>query len=177
MQDYGVRSFSHGPGPSGPDRASSSRTRWRTRGLGANWKARRAFWAIAQRTRARSNQSLVPADHADAPRRNDPTWSATTRISGPLNSPSSPARPGGHPERLFYDYRTNVDATLAGRPGCARGSPGSSCSGGSTICPSRLQNRSLCRDVPKRGPRPRRGPFRARSAGDEIAHLVRGFMK
>jgi pimeloyl-ACP methyl ester carboxylesterase len=65
-------------------------------GLGANWKTRRAFWAIALPTKARFAQiSCRWRRRGRAMSGTIPTWNAMTRISGPMNLPfsTSPARP------------------------------------------------------------------------------------
>jgi pimeloyl-ACP methyl ester carboxylesterase len=149
-------------------------------GLGANWKTRRAFWA----DRA-ANESTLRTNLLSLRRRGRamsgtiPTWNAMTRISGPMNLPfsTSPARP---------TFKATCSTTTAqtstpipnGRLGCARSSRGFSSSGANTICRSSFGTGGLSpRRAEGRSPRPRCGHFALDTAADQIAQLVRGFMK
>ena len=101
------------------------------KGLGANWKTRRAFWAdraaneSALRTNLLSLQTTRTRHVGSDPNveRYDPDlWTDEFAF---LNQPGQ----ADIESDLFYDYRTNVTITRSGRRGCARGSLGCSLSG------------------------------------------------
>ena len=183
MQDYG--------GPVGfrmalahPDRdrgAHRPGRRGAQRGPGRELEGAAGVLGRSRRQRSGASQeSLLARDDADAPRRErSRTSSATTRISGPTNSPSSasPARPTSRATSSTTTGRTSTP-TRSGRRGCARSSRGCWSSGASTTCPSISRSPkpigATCR-------RPRSTfstrALRARHGGGRDRRLVRGFMK
>ena len=171
-----------GPGASGPHRSrSSSRTRWRTTtGLGANWKARRAFWAdraaererparespLARRRRGRATSATI----RDVERYDPDLWTDEFAF---LSQPGQ----ADIQSDLFYDYRTNVDAYPRWQAWMREKQPRLLVIWGKydlSFDPSEPE--AYRRDVPKAEVHVLdAGHFALDTAADEIAELVRDF--
>jgi pimeloyl-ACP methyl ester carboxylesterase len=150
-------------------------------GLGANWKTRRAYWAdrAANETALRTNLLSMAAARArhvgDDPNveRHDPDlWTDEFYF---LNQPGQAEIQSD----LFYDYRTNVDAYPKWQAWMREKQPRLLVIWGkyeASFDPSEPE--SYRRDVPKAeihivdG-----GHFALDTAADEIAYLVRNFLK
>jgi pimeloyl-ACP methyl ester carboxylesterase len=150
-------------------------------GLGANWKTRRAFWAdrAANESALRTNLlslATTRARHAggdpDAERHNPDLWTDEYYF---LNQPGQ----GDIQVELFYDYRTNVENYPKWQAWMRKNQPQLLVIWGkyeSSFDPSEPE--SYRRDVPNAqvhivdG-----GHFALDTAADEIAQLVRNFVK
>ena len=150
-------------------------------GLGANWKTRRAFWAdrAANESALRTNLlslATTRARHAggdpDAERHNPDLWTDEYYF---LNQPGQ----GDVQVELFYDYRTNVENYPKWQAWMQKNQPQLLVIWGkyeTSFDPSEPE--SYRRDVPNAqvyivdG-----GHFALDTAADEIAQLVRNFVK
>jgi pimeloyl-ACP methyl ester carboxylesterase len=150
-------------------------------GLGANWKTRRAFWAdrAANESALRTNLlslATTRARHAggdpDVERHNPDLWTDEYYF---LNQPGQ----GDIQVELFYDYRTNVENYPKWQAWMQKNQPQLLVIWGkyeSSFDPSEPE--SYRRDVPNAqvhivdG-----GHFALDTAADEIAQLVRNFVK
>src|SRR5271169_5781508 len=150
-------------------------------GLGANWKARRAFWAdrAANEAALRTNLLSLATTRArhvgDDPNleRHDPDlWTDEYYF---LNQ----ARQADIQSDLFYDYRTNVENYPKWQAWMREKQPRLLVIWGkyeSSFDPSEPE--SYRRDVPKAEVHIVDGPhFALDTAADQIADFVRGFMK
>jgi len=91
-QDDAARGFSHGRGPSGPDRGAHRPERCGVqRRPGGAWQTRGPFGPTA-RPRSALRTSPVPAATRTAHVGTIPTWNAMTRISGRMNGHSQSTR-------------------------------------------------------------------------------------
>ena len=105
------------------------------KGLGANWKTRRAFWVdrAAYESALRTNLLSLPTTRTrhvgndpNVERYDPDLWTDEFYF---LNQPGQ----ADIQSDLFYDYRTNVTSYPLGRRGSAKRSPGCLCCGGNMI--------------------------------------------
>jgi pimeloyl-ACP methyl ester carboxylesterase len=150
-------------------------------GLGANWKTRRAFWAdraaneSALRTNLLSLQTTRTRHVGNDPNveRYDPDlWSDEFAF---LNQPAQ----ADIQSDLFYDYRTNVDAYPKWQAWMREKQPRLLVLWGKYDLSFELSEpEAYRRDVPKAEVHVLdAGHFALDTAADQIAQLVRGFMK
>jgi pimeloyl-ACP methyl ester carboxylesterase len=150
-------------------------------GLGANWKARRAFWAdraaneSVLRTNLLSLQTTRTRHIGDDPNveRYDPDlWTDEFAF---LNQPGQ----ADIQSDLFYDYRTNVEAYPRWQAWMRQKQPRMLVIWGKYDKSFELtEPEAYRRDVPKAEVRVlKAGHFGLDTAPDQIARLVRGFMK
>ena len=150
-------------------------------GLGANWKTRRAFWAdrAANESTLRANLLSLAATRTrhvgsdpNVDRYDPDLWTDEYAFL------ANPARPTSRAD-LFYDYRTNVDAYPRWQAWMRETQPRLLVIWGKHDLSFDLSEpEAYRRDVPKAEIRVLdAGHFALDTAADEIASLVRGFLK
>jgi pimeloyl-ACP methyl ester carboxylesterase len=150
-------------------------------GLGANWKTRRAFWADRAANEAALRTNLLSLEttrtrHIGSdpqPKKYDPDlWTDEYAF---LNKPGE----GDIQSDLFYDYRTNVDAYPKWQAWMQKTQPRLLVLWGKYDLSFDLSEaEAYRRDVPKAQVHVlEAGHFALDTAADEIAHLIRNFMR
>jgi len=150
-------------------------------GLGANWKTRRAFWADRASHEAALRTNLLSLDitrtrhvgNDPNPEKYDPDlWTDEHAF---LNKPGE----ADIQSDLFYDYRTNVDAYPKWQAWMREKQPRLLVLWGRyDLSFERSEPEAYRRDVPKAQLHVLdAGHFALDTAADQIAQLVRGFMK
>jgi len=150
-------------------------------GLGANWKARRAFWAdrAANESTLRTNllslattRTRHVGNDPNVERYDPDLWTDEFAF---LNQPGQ----ADIQSDLFYDYRMNVEAYPRWQTWMREKQPRLLVLWANMTCRSSLQNRRpIARDVRRRkSTSSMQATFALDTAADQISQLVRSFMK